>query len=86
MGKLKNIETRLTRVLMNNSEYDSDYKRCINFIRAREFESLDLLVGSIIQMEERKEEDTRIVNYPLLIEAKVMIQEYIEGLLYEGAN
>jgi hypothetical protein len=82
MSKIGKINNIVKRVLQDNTLYTNDYKLSVSFISKREFDKLQELIQSIITKEERKDKINRILNFEMLIELKVLIDEYVEQLNY----
>lgn len=82
MNKIEKIKEYLKRVLSNSDTYKKDYTLAITQIQNRNFEGVQELIASIITKEEKKPKVDRIINYHMLIEAKVMVDEYYDQLQY----
>lgn len=72
------IKSLLKRVL--SISYNEDYLLSLQFIDNREFFKLQMLIDSIISKENAMKKKDRIINYPLLIQAKEIIDEYVKQL------
>lgn len=82
MNKVEKIQNYLKRVLSSSDVYKKDFSLSTTLIQGRKFEELQELVASIITKEEKKPKVDRIINFSMLIEAKVLIDEYYEQLQY----
>lgn len=58
-----------------------DYKLSMEFIKERDFTSLQELIKSIMVMES-KNKGKKTIDFPKLIEYKSLIDEYVEQIEY----